>query len=140
MEHYYQRDVPKVLEGMIHVLKDEGFVHIRVPDLGEVMKTVVRRGLDFDDILYRASGGPITVREVLFGWDAEIDRGKDYYGHKTGFTVKSLSAVLKRPGFKCVYATHNDLEIVAYAFKNWPNELATSLLNLRLGDEAGSTS
>ena len=34
LEHYYRHDVQKVLTGFLHVLKDNGFVHIQVPDTG----------------------------------------------------------------------------------------------------------
>jgi predicted SAM-dependent methyltransferase len=54
LEHYYRHDVPKVLAGFPHVLKDRGFAHIIVPDMGEVMRTVVRRGSDIDDMLFES--------------------------------------------------------------------------------------
>jgi len=30
LEHYYRHDIPRVLSGFLHVLKDGGFAHIRV--------------------------------------------------------------------------------------------------------------
>ena len=41
LEHYYLHDALQVLSGFIHVLKPNGFAHIRVPDIGQLMKTVV---------------------------------------------------------------------------------------------------
>src|SRR4051812_19058162 len=38
LEHYYHHDVAKVLAGFLHVMKDNAFAHIRVPDMGELMK------------------------------------------------------------------------------------------------------
>ena len=131
LEHYYRHDVPKVLSGFLHVLKDVGFAHIRVPDLGELMTTVVKRGLDIDDFLYQSPSGPITVRDVLFGYGVELERsGCDFFAHKTGFTQKSLVAMLERCGFTIIYSGCGNLEVMAYAFKNQPNEFATALLNL----------
>ena len=67
LEHYYRHDVPRVLAGFRHVLNEDGFAEIRVPDLADFMQTVVRRGLDIDDLLYQSPAGPITVRDVLYG-------------------------------------------------------------------------
>src|SRR4249919_2090655 len=51
LEHFYRHDVVKVLGGFRHVMKDEAFVHLRVPDVGEVMRLVVEKKLDIDDVL-----------------------------------------------------------------------------------------
>ena len=131
LEHYHRHDVLKVLDGFIHVLKDDGFAHIRVPDIGEVMRTVVRRNLDIDDVLYEAPAGPITVRDVIYGLGSEIESsGNDFYAHKTGFTPESLSVVLSKCGFSHVYASTGPFEVVAFAFVNEPSEAAASLLKL----------
>ncbi len=131
LEHYFRHDVGKVLFGFHHVLKNEGFAHIRVPDLGDLMKTVVQRGLDIDDFLYQSPMGPVTVRDVLFGYGPQIERsGCDFYAHKTGFTQKSLTAALSRAGFGCIFGGSGGLEVVAYAFKTRPSAFATSLLGL----------
>ena len=54
LEHYYRHDVPKVLAGFLHVLKDGGFADIRVPDINEVMRVTIEQGLDIDDVLYQS--------------------------------------------------------------------------------------
>ena len=46
LEHYYRHDTAKVLRGFLHVLKQDGFAEIRVPDLRAVMRRVVRDNLD----------------------------------------------------------------------------------------------
>ena len=52
---------------------------------------MVEKNLDIDDFLYQSPEGPITVRDVIYGYGAEIERsGNDFYAHKTGFTKKSL--------------------------------------------------
>jgi hypothetical protein len=134
LEHYYRHDVPKVLAGFRHVLKESGFAEIRVPDLAELMQTVVRRGLDVDDLLYQSPAGPITVRDVLYGLGAEIERsGNDFWAHKTGFTKKSLTAMLVRCGFPIVYNGTGNFEVAAFAFKTPPIEEIRLLLNLPPG-------
>ena len=131
LEHYHRHDAAKVLAGFVHVLKSEGFVHIRVPDLGELMRTVVQRNLDIDDYLYQSPSGPITVRDVIYGYGVEIERSRnDFYAHKTGFTQKSLMSFLKSADFPLVYCSVGNLEIRALAFLNRPTENIEKLFNL----------
>lgn len=134
LEHYYRHDVEKVLTGFLHVLKDDGFAYIRVPDMGELMKIVVQRDLDIDDFLYQSPSGPIAVIDVIYGYGKEIARsGQDFFAHKTGFTQKSLKDTLLRAGFTAVYIRPGELEILAVAFKNKPSHYAANLLNIQLG-------
>ena len=131
LEHYYRHDVPRVLAGFQHVLKEGGFAHIRVPDINEVMRQTIERGLDIDDVLYTSPSGPIMVLDVLYGYAIQIERsGQDFYAHKTGFTQKSLLSALKRAGFSRVYTTLGSLEISAVAFKGEPSNEARALFNL----------
>ena len=131
LEHYYRHDALKVLAGFIHVLKADGFAHIRVPDMGDLMKVVVNNNLDIDDFLYQSPAGPITVRDVIYGYGVEIERtGNDFFAHKTGFTQKSLMAILQQSGFAFVFAGVGNLEVVALAFKNKPSEYAAKLFKL----------
>jgi hypothetical protein len=131
LEHYYHHDAKKVLAGFIHVLKADGFVFIRVPDMNAVMQTVVANNLDIDDELYQSPAGPIMVRDVIYGWGVQIERsGCDFFAHKTGFTEKSLSDILDAAGFSWIFTETGNLEVVAFAFKNEPSDYATKLLNL----------
>lgn len=123
LEHYYHHEVSKVLKGFAHVLKSEGFVCIEVPDLSLLMKCVVNDGLDIDDILYHSDGIPISVRDVIYGWNPEIERsGNDFFAHKTGFTVQTLTKILKDNGFKTVYTRNGNFEAHAIAFINQPSD------------------
>jgi ubiquinone/menaquinone biosynthesis C-methylase UbiE len=131
LEHYYRHDVQKVLSGFLHVLKDNGFAHIRVPDIDAVMRATIEKGLDIDDILYTSPAGPIMVLDVLYGYSVEIERsGQDFYAHKTGFTHKSLISALQRVGFTKIYSGVGNLEIYAYAFKGEPDQKTRELFNL----------
>jgi hypothetical protein len=131
LEHYYRHEAILVLRGFVHVLKDDGFAHLRVPDLGELMRVVVQRDLDIDDMLYQSLAGPITVRDVIYGYGPEIERtGNDFYAHKTGFTQKSLTALLLDCGFACVFAGAANLEVYAFAFKRQPTPELVSMLQL----------
>jgi SAM-dependent methyltransferase len=131
LEHYHRHDVPKVLAGFRHVLKPQGFAHIRVPDMAEVMRQVVQKGLDIDDLLYQSAAGPITVRDVIYGYGVEIERsGNDFFAHKTGFTLKSLDAMLRSCGFAFVYIGTGNLEVMALGFREQPDEETRKRLNL----------
>jgi hypothetical protein len=131
LEHYYRHDVPRVLAGFLHVLKDGGFAQIRVPDISEVMRVTIERGLDIDDVLYQSGAGPIMVLDVLYGHSVEIERsGQDFYAHKTGFTQKSLLIALRRSGFSKTYSMVGNLEINALAFKGVPDQITRALFNL----------
>ena len=132
LEHYYRHDVPKVLAGFMHVLTDDGFAQIRVPDIREVMRLSIEKDLDIEDVLYQSDAGPIMVLDVLYGHGEEIEQsGQDFYAHKTGFTVKSLYKVLLDAGFAKIFCTLGNLEINAVAFKNEPDEGMRALFNLR---------
>ncbi len=133
LEHYYRHDVKKVLNGFLHVLNENGFVHIRVPDIQEVMRITMERNLDLDDFLYQSSAGPIMVSDVLYGYSVEIERsGQDFFSHKTGFTQKSLEKALQNAGFYKIYTTTRNLEVVALAFKGVPDSYVSSLFDLPL--------
>jgi ubiquinone/menaquinone biosynthesis C-methylase UbiE len=131
LEHFYRHEVPKVLGGFLHVLKNNGFAHIRVPDIEAVMQTTIEQGLDIDDVLYQSSAGPIMVVDVLYGHSVEIEQsGLDFYAHKTGFTQKSLLKALNLAGFSKVYCTLGNLEINVIAFSDVPDETARKLFKL----------
>ena len=131
LEHYYRHDVQKVLTGFLHVLKDNGFVHIRVPDIQEVMRVTIERNLDIDDILYQSPAGPIMVLDFLYDYSVEIEQsGQHFFGHKTGFTRKSLENALRKAGFAKLYCGTGNLEVVALAFKSSPDQFARTLINL----------
>jgi len=131
LEHYYRHDVRKVLLGFVHVLKADGFVHVRVPDIDALMKIVVGKRMDIDDFLYQSPAGPITVRDVLYGYAVEIEQsGNDFFAHKTGFSPKSLTKILNECGFPDIYIGGGGVEIEALAFKETPCDYIKKLFNL----------
>ena len=131
LEHYYRHEVPKVLAGFVHVLKDGGFAQIRVPDIGATMRASVERGLQPEDPLYESDAGPISVLDVLYGYGIEIERsGRDYFAHKTGFTEKSLLGFLHRAGFTEVFSRAGEFEVDALAFKGTPDRAMRALFGI----------
>lgn len=131
LEHYHSHDVRKVLSGFLYVLKEGGFAYIRVPDMEELMKNVVANNLDIDDFLYDSPAGPITVKDVIYGLGREIEgSGNDFFAHKTGFTKKSLTAVIDGAGFSHVFTHAGNLEVTAIAFKGKPHSSMLALLDI----------
>jgi SAM-dependent methyltransferase len=134
LEHYFTHDVPKVLKGFHHVLKDDGFAEIRVPDLAALMHAVVEKNLDLEDVLYQSPAGPIMVRDVIYGYGVEIERsGNDFYAHKTGFSPKSLIRIIGVCGFAPVLYGRGAFEVMAFAFKREPTEQQLALLGIAKG-------
>jgi SAM-dependent methyltransferase len=132
LEHYFRHEVPVVLAGFLHVLKPDGFAHIIVPDIGELMRITVQAGLDIDDKVYDCSAGPITVRDVLWGFGKAIEQsGQDFYAHKTGFTHKSLREMLARCGFRYVFLASGPLEIQAVCSQCEPPEHMIKMFDLQ---------
>ena len=133
LEHYYKHEGLRVLHGFLHVLKPDGFADIRVPDIHGLMKRVLASDLDLEDTLFTAPGGPVTPRDVIYGWSIEIEKsGNDFYAHKTGFTAKSLADILARAGFPRVFVAVVDemCELRALAFKREPTPEQQKLLGL----------
>jgi SAM-dependent methyltransferase len=100
LEHYFQHDAFKVLQGFARVLKRDGFVEIFVPDVGSVIKEIVDHKGELSDALYTSPAGPITGIDIIYGWQQEIVVKKsEFYAHRNGFTAKSLRAMLRVAGF-----------------------------------------
>jgi SAM-dependent methyltransferase len=133
LEHYYRHEVPAVLAGFRHVLRADGFAHIAVPDIEQVMRETLKRGLDIDDVLYESAAGPIHVVDVLYGWSRQIaESGNDFFAHKTGFTRKSLNAALQRARFPYIFTGQGALEVVALAFLSEPSSEQQALFGLKI--------
>ncbi|MDO8286784.1 MAG: hypothetical protein Q7T69_17385 [Rhodoferax sp.] len=134
LEHYYRHEGLMVLKGFVHILKEDGFAEIRVPDIAQVIGAVQDRRLELDDVLYESGAGPISAHDVIYGLQSEIvNSGQDFYAHKTGFTPKSLVKFLYEGGFHHVYLIEDEhLAVHALAFKREPTAKQRKLLTLPL--------
>ena len=133
LEHYFPHEGTHVLRGFAHVLKDDGFAEIRVPDIKALMKHLVDAGLDVDDVVYTSPAGPISAHDMLYGWSVELEQsGRDFYAHKTGFTPKTLFRKLRDAGFAVVVlgSVPATFELAAFAFKTSPRPDQLALLGL----------
>jgi hypothetical protein len=132
LEHYFRHDAARVARGFAHVLKPEGFADVRVPDMGLLMRHVAAKDLDMDDVLYESPWGPIRVRDVIYGFQPEIERsGQEFFAHRNGFTEASLAKLFTDVGFTgIVTGKRPPFDLFALVFKQMPT--AEQLAQLRV--------
>ena len=117
IEHVYTHEVPIMLKEFVRVLNNDGFFVVNCPNLIPVARLIVDDKLT--EPAYISPAGPISPLDILHGHGASIERGNEFMAHKTGFTPKSLNAVLLEAGFKNVgmLAREANLDIWAVATK-----------------------
>ena len=119
LEHFHRHDALKVLKGFVQSLNEDGYAHILVPDIGEVMRQFVYGGMDIESRLYESIGGsPITAHDMMYGWGGPIEHGNEFYAHKTGFTLPLLRRMIEAAGFRMMESCENksqfEIEVFAY--------------------------
>lgn len=119
LEHYFWHEVPKVLSGFHWLLKNNGFVFARVPDILSVLTLCYENKLDLDDKLYDSPAGPIHVLDVIYGYRKQIEQsGVEFFAHKTGFSKSILVKLFADCGFKYIFYKCDPLEVTIFAFKD----------------------
>lgn len=113
LEHLFRHDGIRMLKGAYHVLKKGGELEIIVPDLS----CITGRGLH--DVVYTSPAGNITCHDMIYGHQREIEKGKEFYAHRTGFTGKTLEEFIQRAGFASVrvYRLTEEFALMALARK-----------------------
>jgi hypothetical protein len=117
LEHFYHFQVETVLEGFLHVLNEDGFAQIVVPNLLHVFEAMAVNHLDIHDTWYRANSHPVTFHDVLFGWNYALRSGNCYYAHKCGFSKLSLLEALHAAGFGSVFVGESGPDLIAKAYR-----------------------
>ena len=118
LEHFYHHDVPKVLSGFLHVLKNGGFVEIVVPNIAHWLRTLRENDLDIGDVYYRTAGNqPVTFHDVLYGWGPVMAQGNLYYAHKCAFTPVLLGESMRSAGFDQISVWEGNSNLFARGFK-----------------------
>lgn len=97
IEHVHTHEVPQMLSEFLRVLKPGGFLLVTCPDLQTVCQLIAEDKLT--DAAYNSPAGPITPLDILYGHGNALAAGHHYMAHKTGFTLKSLTAALQSAGF-----------------------------------------
>ena len=101
IEHVFPHEVPIVLKEFHRVLKDDGIVVLKCPDLQSVCEAVVNDKLL--EPLYESPAGPISPIDILYGYRKAIAQGNEYMAHKGGFTYSVLKSAFEEAGFKLHY-------------------------------------
>lgn len=119
LEHYYKHDVKKVLLGFKTALKPGGSIHLVVPNMMVVLREMIEKDMDIDDILYESSIGPIMISDVIYGYSKQIEQsGQEFFAHKTGFSIKSLSRCVQNSGFVDIRVAQEGYNIILIAFSS----------------------
>lgn len=121
LEHYPAHDVSLVLSKFKTALIAGGHVDIHVPDLGAVFEALAKNGHDLNCQMYMSAVGPISARDMLFGAATEVEKHGDPWGHKTGFTKKSLGQALEDAGFVNVVVDEGGFNLHAIGWKEESN-------------------
>ncbi|MGE5659841.1 MAG: tetratricopeptide repeat protein [Actinomycetota bacterium] len=115
IEHIYHHEIPIAFAEFYRVLKPGGFLLITLPDLQKVAEYVAQGNLE--EPLYTSPSGPITALDILYGFGADIAKGKYYMAHRTGFTQQSLAQKIQQAGFNPVEVRREDLNLWATGYK-----------------------
>lgn len=119
IEHLESHQVPACLRAFHRVLKPEGFLILRTPDLKAIARLLLEREPDETLYVARVYGRsiPVSPLDMLYGMRAEIAGGNPFMAHRTGFTASSLRRYLAEAGFQKVdvkeHAGQNELQCAA---------------------------
>ena len=122
IDHIYAHEVPIALGEFFRVLKDDGFVVIKCPDLQSVAEAIAQDKLL--DTLYVSPIGPISAIDIMYGNRQEISDGNTFMEKKVGFTYSVLNGSFAEVGFKTRYGgrSQNAFELTLVAFKQKKSE------------------
>ena len=119
IDHIYAHEVPIALGEFYRVLKDDGIVFVRCPDIQSVCKAVLEDKL-LETFYETEDGQKITPLDILLGNRQELSDGNEYMAKKCGFTYSVLNKAFSDAGFKARYGgriAFNGAELALVAFK-----------------------
>lgn len=102
IEHLESHQVPVALSEFYRVLKPEGFLVIRCPDLRAVAEALVEKEPEEDLFVASVYGKniPVSLIDIIYGSRQEIAEGNFFMAHRTGFTDKSIFKKIIEAGFE----------------------------------------
>lgn len=116
IEHLHDHEVPLALAEYRRVLKPDGFLLLRCPDIESVAQAILKIGLDA--VAYVSPAGPITPLDMLYGHRASIAAGSAHMRHHTGFTDVRFGQLLLEAGFASVHTLRDGgYDLWALAFR-----------------------
>ena len=104
------------------MLKDDGLVVIKCPDIQRVCEEIVQDKLL--ETLYESPIGPVSAIDIMYGNRREISEGNYYMEKKVGFTYSVLNGAFAEAGFKTRYGgrSQEGWELTLVAFKQKKSE------------------
>ena len=114
-EHLYTHEVPIALGECLRVLMPKGCLVLRVPNLEKAAELMLKNGLY--SLAYKAKSGRVRPVDIIFGDANNIQRGKKFFAHHTGFTPKALRRMLKNAGYEKLTINLGEFDIYAAAWK-----------------------
>ena len=124
IDHIYAHEVPIALGEFYRVLKDDGIVFVRCPDIQSVCKAVLEDKL-LETFYETEDAQKITPLDILLGNRQELLDGNEYMAKKCGFTYSVLNKAFSDAGFKARYGgriAFNGAELALVAFKQKKSE------------------
>ena len=115
IEHVFPHDVLPTLKEFHRVIKTDGYVLLTCPNLENVMKDALKKGLE--NPLYNSPAGPISALDIFYGHRASIARGEIFMAHKTGFTDSTLANYFAQAGFLDIKLAQDGYDLWVQAFK-----------------------
>ena len=97
IEHVFAHEVALVLAEFFRVLRPGGEVLLATPDLQAVAEQIVAGRLESP--IYTSEAGEISALDVVYGLRSDIEGGREYMAHRTGFTMRTLARKFTQAGF-----------------------------------------
>ena len=116
LEHLDYFEVPKGINQMLRILKPNGFIKLRVPNL-KVLTKYLESG-KINDTIYESNAGPVTALDMLYGYRYSIkQKQNDFMRHKTGFTKEVFDSIAKYHNFD-LQVIEDGLDLIVDIYKH----------------------
>ena len=122
LHHINAKTCKLIFKEFHRVLKQDGFVVIRCPDIQRACELVGQDKLL--EAIYESPVGPVSPIDIIFGNRKQIAKGNKYMAKKGGFTYSVLNNALGEAGFQIRYGGRikNSWELSVVAFKQKKSE------------------
>jgi SAM-dependent methyltransferase len=115
IEHVFAHEVAVAMGEFLRVLRPGGEVLLTTPDLQAVARAIASGQLE--EALFRTEAGDISPLDIVYGLRSDIEGGREYMAHRTGFTARTLGRKLAQAGFVNVRMLIADYSLWARAEK-----------------------
>lgn len=120
LEHVESWEIQRALAEVYRVLKPGGSAVILTPDLVAWAKEIVANPGAVEDVT-PGTMGPVAPLDALFGYQPEVQAGKEYMRHRMAFTQLTLAAHLQAAGFASARVVAQHWQLCAVARKGVEN-------------------